>query len=64
MKEKLSLLRYTYKYYIQGTEEIGIDYALVYGDNPIATLLRNRNKYGVYEIEPESIENMTVGNTK
>lgn len=60
------LFKYTYTYYVQGTEEQGTEYALMYVpkdatfNNNRSTLLNRRNKEYYHEIDVESVQDLTV----
>jgi len=60
------LLKYNYKYDCQGTDEYGVDYALVFApkdacfNNVRSTLFNEKYKKNDYEIDINSVENMTI----
>lgn len=60
------LFKYNYKYYVQGTEEWSTDYALIYApkdasfNNVRSGLFNAKNKEYYYEIDLESVEDMTI----
>ena len=60
------LFKYTYTYYVQGTEEKDIEYALLHVpedatfNNNRSTLFNKRNKEHCHEIDIESVEDLTV----
>ena len=66
MKIKAYLLRYIYISHCQGTEDRGIDYALVYApdnasfNNIRSRLMMQKNREYDYEIDVDSVENMTI----
>lgn len=66
MNSSYRLLKYMYKYYVQGSEEIAIEYALILApenasfNNIRSTLLNNRHKEHTHEIIIESVEDMTI----
>jgi hypothetical protein len=60
------LLRYQYKYDNQGSDEYGIDYALIYApedasfNNIRSVLFNQKHKEYYYEIDIDSVEDMTI----
>ena len=60
------LFKYRYTYYVQGTEEIGEEYALLYVpesatfNNNRSTLIQKRDKKGIHEIDIESVIDLTI----
>jgi hypothetical protein len=66
MKRKAYLLKYNYISHCQGTEDKGIDYALVYApddasfNNIRSRLFNKKNEEYNHEIDVESVENMTI----
>jgi len=66
MEFTYKLFKYKYTYYVQGTEEIDIDYALLKVpkdasfNNNRSTLINNRYKKYSHEIDIESVEDVTI----
>jgi hypothetical protein len=60
------LFKYAYTYYVQGTEEHDVEYALLYVpedatfNNNRSLLYSQRNKPYYHEIDIESVEDLTV----
>jgi hypothetical protein len=66
MEFKERLLKYTYTYYVQGSEEKGVEYALIHApenatfNNVRSTLMLKRHKENYHEIDIESVEDLTI----
>lgn len=66
MKFVYKLFKYNYTYYVQGTEEHGTEYALLYVpedasfNNNRSTLFRRRNEKNHHEIDIKSVEDLTM----
>jgi len=66
MKFVNKLFKYNYVTYSQGTEDIGVEYALLYVPkyatfaNNKSTLYQARQRDGFYEINYDSIEDLTI----
>ena len=64
--KKAYLLRYGYEYHCQGTAERAIDYALIYApedaafNNIRSRLMMQKHREYSYEIDVDSVENMTI----
>lgn len=66
MKFIYKLFKYQYKYYVQGTEEIGVEYALLYVpesatfNNNRSTLVNRKHREYYHEILLETVEDLSV----
>ena len=66
MKMKAYLLRYIYFSHCQGTKDRSVDYALVYApedasfSNIRSRLMMQKHREYSYEIDVDSVENMTI----
>ena len=66
MKWVYKLFKYSYTYYVQGTEEHGEEYALMYVpedasfNNNRSTLLNKRHREYYHEIDINSVVDLTV----
>ena len=66
MKFVNKLFKYNYIYFVQGTEERGTEYVLLYVpenasfNNNRSTVYEDRNKPHYHEIDIESITDMTI----
>jgi hypothetical protein len=66
MNNKYVLLEYDYHTYCQGTRDRGHGFALIHAPcdasfaNIRSTLLYNKHVEGVYEIDVDSVENVTI----
>ena len=60
------LFKYTYVYHVQGSEEVAVEYALLYVPqsatfaNNRSTLFEKRHQEYYHEIDIESVEDLTI----
>ncbi len=60
------LFKYRYKYYVQGSEECGEEYALLHVpenasfNNNRSTLINKRHRADYHEIDIESVQDLTI----
>ena len=66
MKFVYKLFKYNYTYYVQGTEENDVEYALLYVpedvtfNNNRSTLFEKRYQKHYHEIDIDSVEDLTI----